>query len=403
MIKKLQKSFIRVALLSISAVLLFVAGLINGVNWLEITNRTAQVAMLIASNHGKFPEPLIQDRSVERRTEGFRPDDALATRYAVVSLKDGAVATVDTSHISELSEDSIYSMVDLIQKDPNEAGWQQHYRFAKFSQENTTWIAIVDAKREVDSAYRLLIISVMVFAGSLMVVALLIAYFSKRAIRPFVLNIQRQQEFISNASHEIKTPLAVLAANNDLLKMNDSENRWLASNTRQIHRLNELVEQMLLLSRYDEGSSFLQLETVTISPVLKELYQDFQPLLAERAVQLEMKVQQEAHLKVDRDSVKQLLRILVENAIKYTTNHVVQIIVNKHSIQVMNACDMLTREQLERLFERFYRVDSSRNRKIGGSGIGLAIAQSIAKSNKLKLNVTQTNEGTIIFTLQTNV
>lgn len=400
MIKKLQRSFIRVALLSISVVLLIVGALINGVNWLEVTNRTTQVAMMVAENQGQFPKFLARDGDHPDGREGFRADDAFATRYAAVSVTNGEIQSVDTTHISELSEADVRSMVATIVDNGQISGWQQHYRFAVATTDNTSWIVLVDSKRDVDSAYRLLMITLAVFVGSILVVAALIAYFSKRAVQPFVMNIQKQREFISNASHEIKTPLAVLSANNDLLEMSGGSNRWTDSNKRQIQRLNELIEQMLLLSRYDEGSVSLQQEDLLLSDVVAELQMELQPVLEERAVQLEITTVHESIVHVERSSTKQLLRILLENAIKYTTDKKVAVRIQESSLQVMNASELLEKAQLEQLFDRFYRVDSSRNRSIGGSGMGLAIAQSIAQQNQQTLSVDQAADGIIIFKLQ---
>lgn len=257
MIRRLQRSFMLTAMLVIGGVLLVVLLVVNGVNWVQTSDQVSRVASLLADNQGQFPQMGPQDGSLGQ-PRGFRPDDVLATRYASVSIVDGAIQSVDTSHILELDETSVRQMAESHVSDDATSGWQGQYRYAKATIAGTTWLVYVDATRELNNVMRLAMVTVGTFVVCLIVVAGLVWYFSRRAVQPFVENIRRQQEFISNASHEIKTPLAVLTANNDLLAMSGQSNQWTDSNKRQLKRLSDLIEQMLLLSRFDEGSATLQ-------------------------------------------------------------------------------------------------------------------------------------------------
>lgn len=401
MIKQLQRSFMTTALLSMSAVLFVVVAVINGVSWVQTSSRLSEVATMIAQNSGQIPQVSPGNRGPEDGRQGFRPDDAMATRYAAVQVVNGTIQTADTSHILELSQEDAQTMATTVMQSTATSGWIASYRFAQTTaNDGTQWIVFVLAQREVENAYRLLLITVTTFVGCMIIVAVLVWYFSKRAVQPFVDNIRRQQEFISNASHEIKTPLAVLSANNDLLTMSGGENKWTTSNKRQLKRLSELVEQMLLLSRFDEGGSTLEKTEFSIQSLLEELRQEFQPLLEEQHICLNTNILAEQKIRAHRDSVKQLVQILLENAIKYTTDASIDLVLDSGGIRVINACEPMTKEQVSHLFERFYRVESSRNRKLGGSGMGLAIAKGIATANHLQLQAKLLDETHLSFVVK---
>lgn len=134
-----------------------------------------------------------------------------------------------------------------------------------------------------------------------------------------------------------------------------------------------------------------------MAPIFQQLKEEFQPLLEERDIRMELSVLAEKSFIVDEESFRQLARILVENAIKYTTDYRVSIVIDSGKIGITNACEPMTQDQVSQLFERFYRVETSRNRAVGGSGMGLAIAKSIAAANGLTLRAQLLDEGHLTF------
>ena len=240
-----------------------------------------------------------------------------------------------------------------------------------------------------------------VFVLCLAVVYVLVRIVSKRAIRPFVENVERQQQFIANASHEIKTPLAVLSANTDLLAMMGTEAKFVDSNKRQIKRLNSLVEQMLILSRYDEGEAAATKEEVDLVAVTKTIVEEILPVLNEKGLQVEFTGEAQTIVTTNKSAMTELIRILLDNAMKYTVGEpVITVEAKRNQLAIGNETEPMTKEQVSQIFDRFYRVDSSRNRTTGGSGLGLSIAQKIAETNDVQLTAELTSETQIRFVIE---
>lgn len=387
MIKQLQKKFIQTAMLSFSIVLLTVLLVVNIVTITQSTQRVDHLAQMLAQNNGEFPEPhknMDQQVDVTRPFErkGIRGEDLFATRYISVELSGDTIRDIDTTHIADINEDAIREMVQKTIEKKQDSGWYNYYRFAKVNQS----LVYVDAYNEVTNISTIAMTTTAVFIACMIVVYGLIVYFSKRAMKPLLANIERQKEFISNASHEIKTPLAVLSANTDVLEMSGQSGRWIDSNRRQIRRLNELIEQMLLLARFDEGAVTYQRKKIKVAPIIRSVVEDLKPIWQELDYTVTIIATEEMELMVDKDSFRQLVRALFENAIKYTTEpKEITIVAEQKKVVMSNPCEEMTTEQVDQLFERFYRVDSSRNRKTGGSGMGLSIAKAIATANKLNV------------------
>ena len=270
------------------------------------------------------------------------------------------------------------------------------------SQGEKEWL-FVDAGRQLQTVTRLAMISLGILVLTLLIIYGLLRYFSNRAIRPLINNIKRQQEFISNASHEIKTPLAVLSTNNDVLELTGCKNEWTQSNRRQIQRLNALVEQMLQLARYDEGRVALNPESLDLVALLKQALDDLGGLLEANQAQVSLNLPDSILLTIDRDSFQQVSQVLLENALQY---HLAGTEIEigwrqaDKSLYVTNHCQKMSQEQAERLFERFYRPDQGRQRDQGGSGMGLSLAQAVAERNGWHLKVGMRSETEIEFTIR---
>lgn len=264
MFKQLQKSFVKSAMLSFTAVLLVVLVAVNVVNYRQTVNQVDRLGTMLVNNDGTFPDAPDEKGPKEHPEHGmpkgmeFRKDDQMATRYAVVRVANGTVQSVDRTHLVSLDEEALKELGLRVAQGSATQGWEGSLRYQVAKTDAGTMVVLVDANKETQQISRLMMVTGAVFVLCLAVVYVLVRLVSKRAIRPFVENVERQQQFIANASHEIKTPLAVLSANTDLLAMMGTEAKFVDSNKRQIKRLNSLVEQMLILSRYDEGEALRQ-------------------------------------------------------------------------------------------------------------------------------------------------
>ena len=409
MFKQLQKSFVKSAMLSFTAVLLVVLVAVNVVNYRQTVNQVDRLGTMLVNNDGTFPDAPEGGMAPKEHPEHgmpkgmeFRKDDQMATRYAVVRVANGTVQSVDRTHLVSLDEEALKELGLRIAQGTSTKGWEGSLRYQVAKTDAGTMVVLVDANKETQQVSRLMMVTGAVFVLCLAVVYVLVRLVSKRAIRPFVENVERQQQFIANASHEIKTPLAVLSANTDLLEMMGTEAKFVDSNKRQIKRLNSLVEQMLILSRYDEGEAATTKEEVNLVAVTKAIVEEILPVLNEKGLRVEFTGEAQTIITTNKSAMTELVRILLDNAMKYTVGEPVITIESKRTqLAIGNETEPMTKEQVSQIFDRFYRVDSSRNRTTGGSGLGLSIAQKIAETNDVQLTAELPSETQIRFVIAT--
>jgi len=407
MFKQLQKSFVKSAMLSFTAVLLAVLVAVNIVNYRQTVDQVDRLTTMLVNNDGTFPDAPDDKGPKEHPEHGmpkgmeFRKDDQMATRYAVVRVANDTVQSVDRTHLVSLDEEALKELGLRIAQGTATKGWEGSLRYQVAKTDAGTMVVLVDANRETQQVSRLMMVTGAVFVLCLAVVYVLVRLASKRAIRPFVENVERQQQFIANASHEIKTPLAVLSANTDLLAMMGTEAKFVDSNKRQIKRLNSLVEQMLILSRYDEGEAAATKEEVDLVAVTKAIVEEILPVLNEKELQVEFTGEAQTIITTNKSAMTELIRILLDNAMKYTVGEpVITVEAKRNQLAIGNETEPMTKEQVSQIFDRFYRVDSSRNRTTGGSGLGLSIAQKIAETNNVQLTAELTSETQICFVIE---
>ena len=408
MFKQLQKSFVKSAMLSFTAVLLVVLVAVNVVNYRQTVNQVDRLGTMLVNNDGTFPDAPEGGMAPKEHPEHgmpkgmeFRKDDQMATRYAVVRVANGTVQSVDRTHLVSLDEEALKELGLRVAQGSATQGWEGSLRYQVAKTDAGTMVVLVDANKETQQISRLMMVTGAVFVLCLAVVYVLVRLVSKRAIRPFVENVERQQQFIANASHEIKTPLAVLSANTDLLAMMGTEAKFVDSNKRQIKRLNSLVEQMLILSRYDEGEAAATKEEVDLVAVTKAIVEEILPVLNEKELQVEFTGEAQTIITTNKSAMTELIRILLDNAMKYTVGEpVITIEAKRNQLAIGNETEPMTKEQVSQIFDRFYRVDSSRNRTTGGSGLGLSIAQKIAETNNVQLTAELTSETQIRFVIE---
>ena len=408
MFKQLQKSFVKSAMLSVTAVLLVVLVAVNVLNYRQTVEQVDRVSTMLINNNGEFPDVPEGGMAPKEHPEHglpkgmeFRKDDQMSTRYAVVKVANNMVQSVDQTHLVSLDETSLKELGLRIAQGTAAKGWEGSLRYQVAKSDAETMVVLVDANKEVQQISRLMMVTGAVFVLCLAVVYVLVRLVSKRAIRPFVENVERQQQFVANASHEIKTPLAVLSANTDLLAMMGTDAKFVDSNKRQIKRLNSLVEQMLLLSRYDEGEAATTKEEVDLVAVTKGIVEEILPVLNEKELRVEFTGEAQTIVTTNKSAMTELIRILLDNAMKYTVGTpVITVEAKRNGLAIENETEPMTKEQVSQIFDRFYRVDSSRNSTTGGSGLGLSIAQKIAETNDVQLTAELVSETQIRFVIE---
>ncbi len=231
---------------------------------------------------------------------------------------------------------------------------------------------------------------VMIFSAILFVLFIVVSSLSFYVFKPIKDSFTKQKQFISNASHELKTPLAVISANADVIKQ-DYNSQWVDNIRSQTSRMNVLVEDMLTLAKMDEGRIRLKPEKFILSEEILMCTLPFDAIAYEKGKKFIVNVQPNIVFTGDKASVVQIVNILLDNAFKHASENG-EIIVDLHKeksrilLSVSNTGSKVPAEQANKVFERFYRGDSSRNRETGGSGLGLSIAKSVADANKWKIS-----------------
>lgn len=212
-------------------------------------------------------------------------------------------------------------------------------------------------------------------------------------VKPVKENFERQKRFISDASHELKTPLAVISTNTDVLESEIGENKWLTYIRSESQRMSELVNELLMLARLDDKSGHKLIMTeVNLSDLVLMTALPFESTIFEMGKKFDVDVQPDIKCKGDESALKHIMTILIDNAIKYSAEHG-EISVklynqsNKHIIEVYNTGEGIKPENISKIFERFFRQDESRNSKTGGYGLGLSIAKSSVEAHGGKISV----------------
>ena len=220
---------------------------------------------------------------------------------------------------------------------------------------------------------------------------LLLSVFSNRVVEPYVKNAEAQKQFITNASHELKTPLAVISANTEVIEMMNGKSEWTESTVSQVNRMSNLISQLVVLSRLEERED-LVLSDVDMSEEVNKVIKDFKAVVDTQGKKLEYTVAENIHVKADEKGIHELTNILVDNAVKYCDEEgTIKVTLSQKGkttyLAVSNDYKEGTGIDCKRFFDRFYREDQSHNSEKQGYGIGLSMADSLVRMFKGKINV----------------
>lgn len=398
MIKQLKNKFIAIAMLSITLVLTVIIVSINAINYVNVRHVIDMRMEMISENGGMLPRenPVPHQEGNFKRGESFRELNAEApfdTRFFTVELDDSqSIATVNTGNINSISkEDAINYAYDAMEKGQSE-GFYQNYRYVVLTKNNGNVLYIfLDCERELNTLKKFLRISVGISILGIILVFLLVVFFSRRMIRPIAESYEKQKRFITDASHEIKTPLTIIEANTEIVEMESGETEWTRSIRKQISRLTALTEKLVFLSRMDEeNQSYLQMIDFNLSEAVLDTVDPYQALAETKGKNLSVDVEADMHLSGDENAIRQAISLLLDNAIKYSGDDGDIRVEAKNSgkhklIEVVNTVDAIEVGKHDELFDRFYRRESSRNSKMGGFGIGLSTVYAIVQAHKGKI------------------
>lgn len=398
MIKRLQRKFIISAMAAVTIVLSIIMIIINSVNYVNIIKSANNLLNILEDNNGVFPMEEKDNPHAEDKDEKKPPkmdiskEAPFQTRYFTVEITpEGNVYRIDTGKIAAISTETAKEYaLELYNQNKTEGRRDCYIYRANSSQNGNTMYIFLNVENDLKNFYTFLWSSIAVSIIGIVFVLILIVVFSKRIVSPMAQSYEKQKTFITDASHEIKTPLAVIEANTEVVEIENGESQWTRSIKEQISRLSELTEKLVFLAKMDEERNIFVMTEFSLSKVAQEITEGFNGMAKAQNKKYTVSIDSDIGVKADEKAIKQLLSILIENAFKYSDREGnIAVAVKKNGkykeIEVRNTADNLKKGDLSILFERFYRLDSSRNSNTGGSGIGLSIAKAIAEAHKGKI------------------
>lgn len=429
MVKQLQKKFIISAMLAVTILLVVLIGGINVFNYLTTSGDNDRLMEMLCysfetstkwnadtTDNTQPPQSIngtqqntAADISGNQNDTGFPPQDngtkppddkknngfgrhdknaVDSARYAAVAIdKNGNIIRTDVTHISSLTEDEAAAITEALKNTASGTGTYSGflYRISETKRAEGKVIILLDNGMQISSFFTVLFISVGAGIFGWLMMLLLVILLSRKTIAPVARSIEKQKQFVTNAGHEIKTPLAIILANTDAMELHNGENKWSKNIRAQTLRLSGLMQNLLMLAKMDESSTKLPMCEFDISTAAEDTVGAFIEPAALKGIMIEQNIKKGIRLSGNRDSIVQLMTVLLDNAVKYTESGGViraELYGNEKNItlSIANTCEPI--DHPEKLFDRFYRGDSARTQKNGGYGIGLSVAQAIAELHK---------------------
>lgn len=358
-------------------------------------NRQAdQITAMISENNGTVPQ--LKDykqqqknsQAFERYFNNYNEDSSYRTRFFRIFLdEDKKVTNVNMDHIAAVDEKKAVRMTKMAMLRRGKVGLVGSYRYRKeYKDGQVRSIIFLDCK-ENQSFYHLAVtITITVSTLLTCLITVIFAIASKRAVRPFEINSNRQKQFITDASHELKTPLAIISANAEVLQYKGDGNEWTQNIIDQTKHMGKLINQLLVLAKLDEVQEKSEKQEADLKLLLEETIEPFEEVATQKKVTLKLHLEEGVTIRVNREQIAQLVSILTENAAKYVNDGgkiVWRLTKTQHgAVLVVKNTTEKELPDTKRMFDRFYRSDSSRSSKTGGRGIGLSIAKKIVDSHK---------------------
>ena len=409
MFRKLKIRFILLASAAIVCILLTMIAVLNSVRFLQTNGEIQAVLNILSANNGDFPS--VEETAESLQNDRITIDTIYQYRYfSVVYNEDKTLYSSNLDHLSNLSKEQALSYANKVIKDSRSSGvfkvGSQFYSY-QITQDSKTkryLLVVLDSTNYLESRNDFFWLSIQLCFYSFIFFVLVVSGFSNFAIRPYIKNYENQKRFITNAGHELKTPLAIISANTELQELMTGENEWTESTKDQVKRLSNLINQMVVLARLEEQPD-VTLVDVNFSEVVKKVAGNFKSVIEKAGKKYEIKLQEDIYVKATEDELYELVSILIDNACKYCDEDG-QIFVTltkskrgkRARLTVANSYADGKNVDYSRFFDRFYREDESHNQKQPGYGIGLSMAESLVRIFKGRIWVSY-KKGLIGFTV----
>ena len=314
------------------------------------------------------------------------PETPFETRYFTVKLDtDGTVTYIDIAKVVAVDEALAAKYAKDVLSGGKSVGYISTYRFMMEDTKDGRICVFIDAYRELESARFFLISSLIITAAGILMVFLLVVLLSEAALKPIIESYEKQKRFITDAGHEMKTPLTVISANAEVIEMENGESQWISGIKSQVSKLASLTEKLVILSKMEEGAK-LEMNEFSLSEAIYDTCDQYKSIAMSEGVAFNVAISENVTALGNEGEIRRCATLLLDNAFRYvssggTVDVRVQKLANGAELKISNSTDGVEKGSLDRWFDRFYRTDLSRNSATGGSGIGLSVVKAIVNAH----------------------
>lgn len=397
--KTLRRRFIFFAMSAVTILLVVLIGAINIFSWVILDRQSDDILHTLAGGDDKFLQMAPHNRGP------FLPpmsmDTVKSARFFMVCID--ANGNVKDTNLDQISSVTAEQAAQYVNKISGGRGKIDTFKYESKAFGADKLIFFMDISGQKQTFLMVFSISGMIALVCWLFILIFVTLFSGRAVRPILAGMEKQKQFITNAGHELKTPLTIIQSNNDAASLIHGETKYSQNIRQQTQRLNVLMTNLLTLAKLDEEIK-LPAETVNVSELLQRMLQSYKDMFLQKSIDLSVSIQPDLFMQVHKDSFVQMISVLLDNAVKYTPNggmvRLTACQAGTHmEIMEENTCATQGSYDAERIFERFYRGDSARTQdnSTSGYGIGLSAARAIADNFGGTLKANYTNSGTIQF------
>ena len=402
MIKVLQKKFILAAMLAITILIVVLLGAINVFNFVSAYNDIDEALENIVStsqmgisgfqsggpfgNFSSFDNSGSFDSSGDQEDSGENFAEDSVAYFSITFDSDGIVIRTYMTGIASITQDEAVAMAQKVFETKSVSGTEGNYKYKGYTDNDFSGITYVFLNTDYYKSGILRVVALSVLAGVAcwLCMLLLIFFLSEKFINPIAENLEKQKDFITDAGHEIKTPIAIIQANTEAMELFNGENKWSRNIKEQTVRLTSLVSNLLTLSKASDTYEKPVVYDVDLTEVVNRNVEMFKESAAVKGKLLNFEMTAGIMVKGDKEQFSRIVSLLLDNAIKYAppmSEIDIEIVPDIKNVvfKVTNDCEELPACEPERLFDRFYRPDSSHNSSTGGNGIGLATVKAIAQ------------------------
>lgn len=313
------------------------------------------------------------------------PETPFELRYFSVKLNaSGEVIDVYTDKIVAVNDAKAAEYAQDIFRDGDEdtTGYVDTYRYMIGTTDDGNLIYVfLDANREIKSFNSFLVASITMTALGMLMVFLIVVLLSDTALKPIIESYEKQKRFITDAGHEMKTPLTIISANTEIIEMETGESNWSIGIKNQVSKLTDLTEKLVVLSKMEEGIK-LEMCEFSLSEAFFDTCSQYDSIAMSKCIRFDTDIAENVKIVGNETEIRRCISLMLDNAFRYVNeggfvNVKVQNVNNRAEIKFINSTGGVSKGSLDTWFDRFYRTDLSRNSATGGSGIGLSVVQAI--------------------------